>query len=639
MKKYLIFFAICFVANANAADNPYSILNIPAQLLKGANAVVRLDEQHVTLKNLEKMVIRNHYVITILNEKGDRFADMVEQYDKFNDIESIDGNLYDAFGKKIKSVKKNQIKDLSISANNLAVDGRIKAHNFYHKSYPYTVEYIVETIKRETMFFPQWRPVPGEMVAVEKSSITIQVPNGYKLRYKTFNYPKEPIVKSEDKTQEYSWEIKDLVALLMEPFSPGWRVITPAVVMAPSEFMIEDYTGRMTDWKELGLFQSSLNKGRDILPEVVRQKVQELTRNLATKKDKVYRLYQYLQSNTRYISIQLGVGGWRPFEASYVYSNGYGDCKALSNYMYSLLKEAGITSYYTLIKAGDDEEDIITDFPSRQFNHVIVCVPNGKDTIWLECTSQITAPGYMGGFTGNRHALLITDEGGKLVKTPTYRMKDNLQRRHIKATLESDGTLKMSTHTNYTGMQQDDIHGRINALSKEKMKEYLQEQLDFSTYDINSFDYKEQKNSLPAINETLDITVSNYATITGKRLFIVPNVMTRTWRKLNLDSTRKYDIELGFEYKDVDSVEIELPKGYEPEAMPKDVTINSQFGKYTSSVKLKDNKLYYYRSIEHNSGRFPAKQYKDLVEFYGAIYKADRNKVVLVKNEEAKKAF
>jgi transglutaminase-like putative cysteine protease len=619
-----------------AGDGEYAVAKIPLQLLKGANSVVRQDEQRVVVKNLEKMVLRNHYVITILNEKGDEHADWIEAYDNFNSIESIEGALYDADGKKIKSLKKNEIRDVSITSDNLAVDGRLKVHNFYYKVYPYTVEYTVETVKKETMFFPQWIPVPDEFVAVEKSSMSVEVPVGYKLRYKTFNYDKEPIIKSIDKFLEYTWEIKEYEPVIAEYYSPGWKSITPVVMMAPSEFIIEDYQGKMSDWKELGLFQASLNKGRDVLSADIKQKVQEIIKDAKTKKEKIHRLYQYLQNNTRYISIQLGVGGWRPFEATYVSAKGYGDCKALSNYMYSLLKEAGILSYYTLVKAGNYEEDIVVDFPSRQFNHVIVCVPDVKDTIWLECTSQTTPPGYMGKFTGNRHALLITEEGGKLVQTPRYSLKENLQTRNIKAVLEENGTLKVIADTKYTGMQQDDIHGRINALSKEKVKEHLQEQLDFSTYDINQFDYKEQKSSLPAINESLDITVSNYATITGKRLFIVPNVMTRSGRKLSQDTARKYDIQLGFEYKDVDSVEIELPKGYETEAMPKDVSISSQFGKYSSSVKLKDNKLYYYRVIEHNSGRFPAKDYAALVEFYGAIYKADRSRVVLVKNEKLK---
>jgi len=247
--------------------------------------------------------------------------------------------------------------------------------------------------------------------------------------------------------------------------------------------------------------------------------------------------------------------------------------------------------------------------------------------------------GYLGDFTCDRYGLLIDENGGKLVRTPKYNMSDNLQARNIKAVLDENSTLQVKASTRYSGLQQDDIHGMIHYLSKDKVKESLHEQLDFATYDINQFDYKEEKTPLPAIDESLDIVVSNYATITGKRLFIVPNVMTRFYRKPTQDTARKYEVQLGYEYKDVDTVEIELPAGYTTEAMPQDVSLTSQFGKYSCSVKLKDNKLYYYRSMEHYSGRFPAKNYNDLVKFYEAIYKADRNKVVLVRKEETPKAF
>ena len=45
------------------------------------------------------------------------------------------------------------------------------------------------------------------------------------------------------------------------------------------------------------------------------------------------------------------------------------------------------------------------------------------------------------------------------------------------------------------------------------------------------------------------------------------------------------------------------------------------------------NKIYYYRKMENYSGRFSAKEYAALVNFYDAIYKADRNRIVLVKKE------
>ena len=211
--------------------------------------------------------------------------------------------------------------------------------------------------------------------------------------------------------------------------------------------------------------------------------------------------------------------------------------------------------------------------------------------------------------------------------------------RKIKAVLKDDATLEASVTTVYSCMQQDELQMLINALSKDKVKEILHEQLDFATYEIERFNYKENKSKLPSVNEELNILVSNYATITGKRLFIVPNIMTRQGRRLTPDENRKFDIELEVEYTDVDTAEISIPAGYTTESVPPDMLLDTKFGRYRSSVKIENNRILYFRSIEHLAGKFPAKDYPELVKFYDAMYKADRAKLVLVKTEQGTKGF
>lgn len=632
-KSFLISISLIFSCALHAGDGEFSIGKIPPFLLKNANAVTRIHEIHFEIINTKETVLKEHYAITILNEKGDDWAQFSEYYDKHRSVESVEGYLYDAFGKQLKKIKKKDTQDLSgVDEGTLMSDARYKQHNFYTKNYPYTIEYFVQINDRSTLFFPAWVPQDREGIAVEKSTLTIQFPLDYKVRYKAFNYNETPVATEQKKDRLLTWTASNLPAVWKESFSPLWHELTTMVILGPGDFQMDDYKGNMVNWQDFGKFIYSLKAGRDQLPDQVKQTVHLIGDPIKDIKEKIARLYEYMQKNTHYISIQLGIGGWQPFDAKEVATKGYGDCKALTNYMYSILKEEGIPSYYALVRAGNGSRFLTEDFPSQQFNHVILCVPLQKDTIWLECTSQTKHAGYLGNFTDDRAALLIDETGGKLVHTPKYTLNDNLQVRKIKALLEEDGTLKVAVDTRYQGLQQDDIHEMMHSLSREKMKEYLHGQLDFGTYDIDKFSYKQEKSSPPCIDETLQITVSNYATITGKRMFIIPNIMSRSGRKLRQDSARKYDIELGFEYKDVDSVQIALPRGFSPEAMPPPVMLFSKFGNYSCSVKLVDNKLYYYRSIEHFSGRYNAASYAELVKFYDRIYKADRAKVVLVRS-------
>jgi hypothetical protein len=203
--------------------------------------------------------------------------------------------------------------------------------------------------------------------------------------------------------------------------------------------------------------------------------------------------------------------------------------------------------------------------------------------------------------------------------------------------------LKADIRTKYMAEQQDKLDFYTTGLSKDKLMEYLKENIDLATYDVTDFAYQKDKSSIPVLSEKLDLVAFNYATVSGKRFFVLPNIISRTYRKIKPAENRKYDLVLDFEYRDVDSTEITIPAGYATESVPQDIKIETKFGKYSNSVKVAGNKITYYRSYEHLSGRYPPADYNELVKFYEAIYKADRNRIVFVKNETPaateKKAF
>lgn len=633
MRNYFLLLMVltlgCFFANAQS----YKVLSIPDSLAKEAYAVKRSEELRISIKDVDRAVIHHKYVVTILNEAGKRYSVYHNTYNKLIGLSDIDGNLYDASGKHLKNVRKKDIADfVNDDQITLATDDRIKMHNFFYTGYPYTVEYEDEQDFDGIFYLPYWIPQLSNRCAVEQSRFVVETPVNYRLRYKEFRYLGNPAVVNDGKKIIYTWEVKNLKAFDDEDLSPRWEEATTAVFLAPVDFEIEGYTGKMDTWQNLGKFVASLNAGRDVLPDNVKKDVHSLTDNLKTTREKAFALYNYLQKNTRYILVRLGIGGWQPYDANYVAAKKYGDCKALSNYMKSLLKEAGVKGYYVLVN-GDDEDlhGLWEDFPSPFFNHAILCVPDGKDTLWFECTSQTIAPGYMGAFTGNRKALLIADDGGHIVNTPIYKPEDNKQVRVVKAAIDSTGKLDALLNTTYTGVRQDLPHAIINELDKNSKEKFLNNELNLPTYKVNDSKYAEKKNIIPEVEEQLDITALSYATISGKRLFVKPNLFNKVPNKYNEEDVRLFDIEYPFSFHDIDSIEIKVPAGYTSEAVPKNISLNSKFGIYNMEYKIADDKIFVVRNYESSSGRFPASDYKEFAKFYNNIYKADRSQVVLVK--------
>jgi hypothetical protein len=612
----------------------YAVSTIPDSLLQNVDVVKRYEEKRLIIKSPSKALLKHKVVYTILNEKGNWAAWYYNYYDKFHDLSDISGVLYDATGKEIKSIRKKDIVDASEDDGfSLMTDARHKRFNLIYSTYPYTVEFEDEIEYRGYFSLSNWSPIGFRKMSVLQTNFIVECHDGYKIRYKVKNFV-APTIANEKNITILKWQATNLKPLEYEPYQPQFTEVAPYVFIAPTDFEIEGYKGSINSWKDYGLFFKELNKDRDVLPQTIKEDVQKITATVSSKKEKITAVYNYLQQNTRYISVQLGIGGWQPFKAEYVAQKKYGDCKALSNYMVAMLKEAGIKAYHVLIAAGENQtKRVVEDFPDNYFNHMIACVPLEKDTMWLECTNQIVSAGYSGDFTGNRKALLIADDGGYLVNTPHYKPTDNLQLRNIKATIDENGNLVCNIETKFTGQQQENAHDIMHEMTAKQKEDYLNKYIPLANYKIEKSSYIQTKATIPIVVETLQINAPNYATISGKRMFVIPNLVNKQNTKLETEKPRQYDIEYDHNFIDADTVLITIPQGYSIESMPKNVNITNKFGEYKAICNFEGNTIKYTRYYMRFSQRYPPSDYLELAKFYDDMAKADRAKMVFVKKE------
>ncbi|MFV0539408.1 MAG: transglutaminase-like domain-containing protein [Dysgonomonas sp.] len=419
-----------------------------------------------------------------------------------------------------------------------------------------------------------------------------------------------------------------------EPFAPDSREIIPLVYIAPTDFCFDSKCGNMSDWDGYGKWVSALLEGRDALPLDFTGKLKELVKTAKSEKEKVGILYKYLQDNFRYLSIQLGIGGFQPIEAQSTLKNKFGDCKGLTYLMKAMLRVVDIESNYCEIYLGNRKE-FYRDFPSiTQTNHVILLVPLQNDSVWLECTSSTTPFGYVHDRIAGHDVLVITDNGGKVCQLPTYTSKQNKKESRLQINISEDGTANGSITFEEHLIGYDYAKNYYNILSndREKVVEYINANVSMPKIQIGEINTSENKSALPSCSLILKYEAIDFASKTGTRLFIPVCPLKKSYYNIFSAAKRNLDIEIGNGFSESDTIIMQIPEMYTPESLPKDISLTTDFGTFSSQSILEGNKIIYIQNTEVFSGRYSKERYKEIKDFFGEIATAIKRKVVVKKS-------
>lgn len=320
--------------------------------------------------------------------------------------------------------------------------------------------------------------------------------------------------------------------------------------------------------------------------------------------------------------MSINIGGFQTYPASYVCINRYGDCKALTNYMQSMLKYIGIKSYYTLIYAGDRIIDTDLDFPSQVFNHVILTVPLANDTIYLECTSKNIPLGYMRTFTQGRKALLVDQDKSRFIDIPSLKPDDVLCSRSF--------LIDMNTsEVKLTATERGDNYERslylVSDVSKNTVDKYIRNNILSGSFDLHDFKFRKENLDSAKIEMDLECKMHNLYKEYGNNIVIspfsidIPSYESPDKRKtdVQLDYPEYYQDEIIYQFSNDKKIK-----------KPENISVESKYGEYSITYQVDENKLVVKKMILIYQGRYNQEEYKDFYDF-----------ITSVKNNEIKKLY
>lgn len=628
MRKIL--FCLLLIPTVLQAQQPlYTAANLPLALTKNADAVYWIDEGELDISSPSKYTLNRHQIITLLNAGAKDHLVQVFGTDKFYKMENIQVYLYNSQGVQVKKFTKKDFQTESYDDNiSVLTDDKIMYLQTSAPGYPCTIEIRYQQNVSSYLTLPSWSfNNPDEAVITSRYSVL--VPQDLDIRQRTRGSNLAPVITTEGKKKKYYWEMSTIPAQQAEKGASRDYTAFPVVELAPNKFEYDGYPGNFATWADFGRWNYPMYESAAPFDESRKAAINGILQGAASQKEKIARLYKYMQDNLRYVSIQLGIGGFKPFDVAFVDKMKYGDCKALSNYMRNMLKVAGIESYPALVYGGTRYEPLDPVFPAIRFNHVILCAIADGDSTWLECTSSDNDAGSLGTFTENRYALLLTPDGGKLVTTPRSKAADNVFNSTTTVDLKDDGSGITKTIISGTGDYRSDFIHYIGEEKKDEQKKYLLDNMGFIQPDYFELVFT-QSNKRATVELAMSLEKIPEFTA-GSKMFLSPRIYKIWSSTLPAYDNRKNDYYMEMPLIKTDTTIYRLPPGYGVDNLPTSKKIQFEYGSFSSNYVFDEQQKAVIATarLELKQHVIPAAKYKGAHLFFNEIIGEYTEKLVV----------
>ncbi|HEY2912851.1 MAG TPA: DUF3857 domain-containing protein, partial [Candidatus Angelobacter sp.] len=626
------FFALFSFSNGLAqAEVPDWLRSLSKQPVKtyadDVNAVVLLDDNVTTVKENGDIVHHNRRALRILRPEARIRASIMEVgYNSYTKVNYLHGWSITSKGQEYET-KSSDIMERNVTTYEVYSDLKEKAVKLAGAEVGTVVGFEYETLEHPYKFQDFWNF--QEFDPVERSHYELHLAPGWRVKTDWQNHKEE---KATEENGGLHWQVIDVPRIENEPRRPPAEALAGLVVFT---FLSDKDPGKSyRDWAEFGSWYTQLATGvRDVNPGL-QQKVQELAPANLPLLDRIKSLAQFAQHDVRYVEISIGKGGWRPHNATDIFTHRYGDCKDKATVLSSMLAQIGVKSYYVLVNT---ERGIVNEKspPMAYFDHMIIAIslpeasysksmpgmyqhPKLGRLLIFDPTNEFVPFGQIPPYEQANYGLLVGDQGGELIPLPLSPPEANGVTRNAKMKLLPDGTLQGEIEERYTGFNAYLGRSFLQHESENDRKKIIERLVanSLGNFQLDKYELVNANDIDQDLIIKFNFSAAHYAKSAGSMLLVRPRVLGELAGPWDANKPRHYAYEFRGPFLDRDTVEITLPDGFKVDELPDPAKATFPFAEYVSKTESLGGTLKYTREYKQLTTQVPMEHIDELKKFF-----------------------
>ncbi len=419
----------------------------------------------------------------------------------------------------------------------------------------------------------------------------------------------------------YRFGAKHVSKVVPEPGMPGWAEVAQNLHI--STYKTWDQVGHYW-W---GLVRDQLQPNAELKATVD----QVLTG--VDRKDQlavVRAIYAFVVTNTRYVALEFGIHGFKPYRVDRVLARRFGDCKDKASLIHAMLKVAGVDSRLVLLRMRNLGSLDAEPASLAAFNHAIAYVP--RFDLYLDGTAEFHGAKELPSADRVANVLVVDPNGtSTFLTTPEAKADDNKTTLTMDVALRPDGGADVKGESSVSGQSAPDYRRAYRPESTRKSTFERAWAQSFPGLTVREVKLSDTTRLDDDVTLGFAMGIPRYAEVLpGGSLRFLPFGTGRTYQQAYASlAERRFDLVMQSPWVNTFKLRYTLPGGYTVADMPQAVEETTKFGRVKLSYRVENGALVADGEVALTVARIKADEYPQFREFLGRVDRAFGRRILL----------